>query len=91
MEARLLKSKMDFKSLDGTISIQQPDGSVISSIRVQEEGALNKLFAFQYINHKNKVKDLNTFVCNTLGVSHALLNNVLFCHQEDSNWYKSIC
>lgn len=29
MEARLLKSKMDFKSIDGTLSIQQPDGKVI--------------------------------------------------------------
>ena len=66
MEARLLKTKMDFKSSDGTLSIEQPDG--------------------RYVNHKNKVKDLNIFVSNTLGVSKALMNNVLFCHQEDSNW-----
>jgi hypothetical protein len=28
MEARMLKTKMDFKSIDGTLSIQQPDGKV---------------------------------------------------------------
>ena len=36
---------------------------------------------------QEKSKDLNRFVSNTLGVSEALINNVLFCHQEDSNWY----
>lgn len=66
MEARILKSKLDFKTIDGTISKVQSDGTLKS--------------------HKNKNNDLNTFVCNTLGVSKALLNNVLFCHQEDSNW-----
>ncbi|KZS13484.1 DNA repair protein RAD50, partial [Daphnia magna] len=59
MEARILKSKLDFKTIDGTISKVQSDGTLKS--------------------HKNKNNDLNTFVCNTLGVSKALLNNVLFC------------
>lgn len=25
-------------------------------------------------------------MCNALGVSEAIINNVLFCHQEDSSW-----
>jgi hypothetical protein len=32
MEARILKSKMDFKTIDGTISIVQPDGTVCYQI-----------------------------------------------------------
>jgi len=26
-----------------------------------------------------------------LGVSKAVLDNVIFCHQEDSNWYGIYC
>ncbi len=29
MEARILKAKLDFKTIDGTISKVQPDGTVV--------------------------------------------------------------
>lgn len=30
--------------------------------------------------------DINVTMCEAMGVSKAILNNVIFCHQEDSNW-----
>ena len=26
-------------------------------------------------------------MCNLLGVSKAIINNVILCHQEDSTWF----
>ena len=34
----------------------------------------------------SKCSDINHHVLSSLGVSKAILNYVLFCHQEDSNW-----
>lgn len=31
-------------------------------------------------------EDVNTQMCLTMGVSQAVINNVLFCHQEESSW-----
>ena len=33
-----------------------------------------------------RVDDINNHMCESMGVSKAILNNVIFCHQEDSNW-----
>ncbi|CAG9798136.1 unnamed protein product [Chironomus riparius] len=33
-----------------------------------------------------RVDDVNNHMCESMGVSKAILNNVIFCHQEDSNW-----
>lgn len=33
-----------------------------------------------------RVEETNDFVCEAIGVSKAVLNNVIFCHQEDANW-----
>lgn len=33
-----------------------------------------------------RVEDINNHMCQSMGVSKAILNNVVFCHQEDSNW-----
>jgi len=30
--------------------------------------------------------DTNVEMCQAMGVSKAILNNVIFCHQEDSSW-----
>ena len=34
----------------------------------------------------SKCADLNREMVNALGVSKAVLENVIFCHQEESNW-----
>lgn len=33
-----------------------------------------------------KVEETNIEMCAAMGVSKAVLNNVIFCHQEESNW-----
>lgn len=33
-----------------------------------------------------RVEEANVLMCNAMGVSKAILNNVIFCHQEDSAW-----
>ena len=33
-----------------------------------------------------KVADATDQMCQAMGVSRAILNNVIFCHQEDSLW-----
>lgn len=33
-----------------------------------------------------RVEDINNNMCEFMGVSRAIINNVIFCHQEDSNW-----
>ena len=34
--------------------------------------------------------NMNAEMANLLGVSKAVLNNVIFCHQEDSNWWVAL-
>ncbi len=38
------------------------------------------------VSLSTKCADINTMVLNYMGVSKAILNYVIFCHQEDSNW-----
>ncbi|KAL1376629.1 hypothetical protein pipiens_004343 [Culex pipiens pipiens] len=33
-----------------------------------------------------RVADINNDMADAMGVSKAIINNVIFCHQEDSNW-----
>lgn len=33
-----------------------------------------------------RVEEINNEMACAMGVSKAILNNVVFCHQEDSNW-----
>lgn len=33
-----------------------------------------------------RVEEVNHEMAESMGVSKAILNNVIFCHQEDSNW-----
>uniref|UniRef100_A0A182P3Y5 DNA repair protein RAD50 n=1 Tax=Anopheles epiroticus TaxID=199890 RepID=A0A182P3Y5_9DIPT len=35
---------------------------------------------------RSRVADINNEMCDAMGVSKAILNNVIFCHQEDSCW-----
>ncbi|CAO1416257.1 unnamed protein product [Diamesa hyperborea] len=38
------------------------------------------------IQLSKRCADTTTEMCAAMGVSKAILNNVIFCHQEDSNW-----
>lgn len=34
----------------------------------------------------HRCADIDTEMCTAMGVSKAIINNVIFCHQEDSSW-----
>jgi len=38
------------------------------------------------VSVSSKCSEIDTDVPNNLGVSRAILDNVIFCHQEESNW-----
>ncbi|KAK2715766.1 hypothetical protein QYM36_010368 [Artemia franciscana] len=40
----------------------------------------------QFVSIGKKCADIDAEVVDSLGVSKAILNNVIFCHQEDSCW-----
>jgi len=58
-----------------TVQFKTQDG-VIS--RVKKDG--------QVVQLTSKCAELNREMVSSLGVSLAVLENVIFCHQEDSNW-----
>lgn len=52
---------------------------------------LNSTISFQHPNGRRedisgRVDDINNYMGNVMGVSKAIINSVIFCHQEDSNW-----
>lgn len=38
------------------------------------------------IQQSLRIEEMNQEMASAMGVSKAILNNVIFCHQEDSNW-----
>lgn len=38
------------------------------------------------VNVSKKNADATADMCDAMGVSKAIINDVLFCHQEDANW-----
>ena len=60
------KTKMEFKSLDGTLKTTTNRNEKVSTTM--------------------KCSDLDAVISNSLGVTAAILENVIFCHQEESNW-----
>jgi len=60
------KSKLEFKSLDGTMKTVNQHGDRVST--------------------NMKCTELDRVVAESLGVTPAILENVIFCHQEDSSW-----
>ena len=44
------------------------------------------LFVLQRATISSRCAEIDTEIPNLLGVSKAVLENVIFCHQEDSYW-----
>lgn len=38
------------------------------------------------VSTSKRNNDATEDMCDAIGVSKAIINNVLFCHQEDANW-----
>lgn len=65
--AKVLKKnqKLQFKSLDATITLCE-NGKELQSTK--------------------RLEDATADMCTAMGVSKAIITNVLFCHQEESSW-----
>ncbi|CAM9450986.1 DNA repair protein RAD50 [Lampetra fluviatilis] len=50
------------------------------------EGVFTRLKNGEKYSISSKCTDMNREMITALGVSKAVLSNVIFCHQEDSNW-----
>uniref|UniRef100_A0A4W3KCI2 RAD50 double strand break repair protein n=1 Tax=Callorhinchus milii TaxID=7868 RepID=A0A4W3KCI2_CALMI len=50
------------------------------------EGLITRLRHGEKISLSSKCAEIDREMISALGVSKAVINNVIFCHQEDSNW-----
>lgn len=82
--------KMRFRSCDGTVMTagRRLQLVVKKSTRsmTQLEGSLKMVRHGETITLSSRVADLNAVLPNYLGVSRAILDSVIFCHQEESLW-----
>lgn len=65
--------------------IQKKSGLTQKSL----ETNLSVIQGNETINISNKLSTIDTQMGHFLGVSNALLQNIIFCHQEESNWFLS--
>ncbi|XP_075065839.1 DNA repair protein RAD50 isoform X2 [Mixophyes fleayi] len=50
------------------------------------EGVITRIKHGEKVSLSTKCAEMDRELISALGVSPAVLNNVIFCHQEDSNW-----
>ncbi|XP_072002092.1 DNA repair protein RAD50 [Engystomops pustulosus] len=50
------------------------------------EGVITRMKHGEKVSLSTKCAEMDKEMISALGVSTAVLNNVIFCHQEDSNW-----
>ncbi|XP_017466140.1 PREDICTED: DNA repair protein RAD50 isoform X1 [Rhagoletis zephyria] len=64
------RGKYSFETLDATMNYIEGKGD--------GKGSTNSI--------SKRCVDVDVAMCQFMGVSKAIINNVLFCHQEDSSW-----
>uniref|UniRef100_A0A8C5K2Y6 Zinc-hook domain-containing protein n=1 Tax=Jaculus jaculus TaxID=51337 RepID=A0A8C5K2Y6_JACJA len=50
------------------------------------EGVITRMKHGEKVSLSSKCAEIDREMISSLGVSKSVLNNVIFCHQEDSNW-----
>ncbi|KAB0795761.1 hypothetical protein PPYR_09822 [Photinus pyralis] len=82
------------------LSLKDPKGNkylVIKSVQVQNKGVTSSFKRLDSTLKKmlpdgtpqlisSRCVEIDNEICDILGVSKAILNNVVFCHQEDAYW-----
>ncbi|XP_058812311.1 DNA repair protein RAD50 [Topomyia yanbarensis] len=61
---------------------KQPKFETLDSVVTMENAASGQKTNIS----RPRVADINNDMCDAMGVSKAIINDVIFCHQEDSNW-----
>ena len=74
-EVCILQRSMQLTKKKTTLAFKQLDGSV------KEKDQIGNMTSLSY-----KCADLDRYIPQILGVSAAILENVIFCHQEESSW-----
>nr|XP_040566822.1 LOW QUALITY PROTEIN: DNA repair protein RAD50-like [Lepeophtheirus salmonis] len=84
--------KLQFKGLDGRFYIISRTIEAAQKIKTLTIKTLDAVITRRGMNGEpnssisGKCSDINAQMSIHLGVSKAILNYVIFCHQEDSNW-----
>lgn len=61
---------------------QQPKFETMDSVVTMENVSTGEKTTLS----RPRMADINNDMSDAMGVSKAIINNVIFCHQEDSNW-----
>lgn len=70
MKVSKQRGTMTFKTMDSTLNFLTDGGQP-----KRDQDSLS-----------GRVNDIDQAISDFMGVSKAIINNVLFCHQEDSSW-----
>ncbi|KAG8461760.1 hypothetical protein KFE25_001378 [Diacronema lutheri] len=83
--------KLRFRSADGKPVVCSRSFNLTQRQKKKEYKALESVLTTldstgAKVTLSTKCADLNKQVPQLMGVSHAILDNVIFCHQEEANW-----
>ena len=84
--------RLRFKNVNHkTMSVVRSLSLTVKKSTVTQKTLENVLSALdpetgELVSISSKCAEIDTDVPNHLGVSRAILDNVIFCHQEESNW-----
>ncbi|NWR14752.1 RAD50 protein, partial [Emberiza fucata] len=82
--------RLQFRDVNGEVMAVQR--SMICTQKSKEpefktlESVITKTKHGEKVSLSSKCAEIDREMINALGVSKAVLNNVIFCHQEESNW-----
>ena len=86
----LAQIKISFRSTEGTrmVCTRNLQLTVKKNTRTMKtlEGSLLMVRDAERVTMSSRVAEMNTMMPQYLGVSKAILDSVIFCHQEDSLW-----
>lgn len=80
------KKTMTFKTLEAILSVADGDKSKSGKVRRPQLSSYSPLRLYQRGTISTKCAEMDIEIPHLLGVSKAVLENVIFCHQEDSFW-----
>ena len=80
------KTALSLKTLEGTISFDNGADDTKVRIFYVRSGKRRLIMGLQRRTISTKCSDMDDEIPRLLGVSKAILENVIFCHQEESNW-----
>uniref|UniRef100_A0A8C4R6T7 RAD50 homolog, double strand break repair protein n=1 Tax=Eptatretus burgeri TaxID=7764 RepID=A0A8C4R6T7_EPTBU len=82
--------RLQFRDVNGEIVAVQRSLQATQKAKKVElktlEGLITRIKNGEKVSISSKCTEIDREMISALGVSKSVLNNVIFCHQEDSNW-----